>query len=132
MILAHQSGCKLCGPVDGDARIVSTIHTHFDPDRRPVSRAFVIRVLAGFVSREGLINGMIVHSEMPGEKSTTIMAASDPLLHGQRMMQRVGATRRIVGRMDSDKCRPHRPMQGTSAFPRRNDVLRDLQFGCAG
>src|SRR4029077_1540853 len=34
--------------------------------------------------------------------------------------------------MNSDKCRTHRPMQGTSAIPRGNDVLRDFQFGCAG
>ena len=32
-------------------------------------------------------------------------------------MQCVGATRRIVGGMNSDKCRTHRPMQRTSAFP---------------
>jgi hypothetical protein len=46
------------------------------------------------------------------------------------VIQRVGATRRIVGRMNSDKCRTHRPMQGTSAIPWGDDVLRDIQFGC--
>src|SRR5260370_1013403 len=34
--------------------------------------------------------------------------------------------------MNSDKCRTHRAMQGTSAFPWGNDVLRDFQFGCTG
>src|SRR5947208_10661098 len=48
------------------------------------------------------------------------------------MMQGVGATRRVVCRMNRDKCRAHRPMQGTSAIPRRNDALRDFQFACAG
>ena len=88
-------------------------------------------MLSGFVSREGLVNGMIVHSEMPGEKSSAIATGSEPLVHGERVIQCVGTTRPIVGRMNSDKCRTHRAMQGTSAFPRGNDVLRDFQFGCA-
>ena len=117
IILTHQSGCELRGAVDGDVKIVAPVYTHFDPDGRPVSLAFVISMLSGFVSREGLVNGMIVHSEMPGEKSSAIVTASEPLVHGERVIQCVGATRRIVGRMNSDKCRTHRPMQGTSAFP---------------
>ena len=132
IILTHQSGCELRGAVDGAAKIVAPVYTHFDPDGRPVSRAFVISMLSGFVSREGLVNGMIVHSEMPSEKSSAIVTASEPLVHGERVMQCVGATRRIVGRMNSDKCRTHRPMQGTSAFPWGDDVLRDFQFGCTG
>jgi hypothetical protein len=130
IILAHQSGCQLRGAVDGAAKIVAPVYTHFDPDRRPVSLAFVISMLSSLVSREGLVNGMIVHSEMPGEKSSTIVTASEPLVHGERVIQCVGATRPIVGRMNSDKCRTHRPMQGTSAFPWGDDVLRDFQFGC--
>jgi hypothetical protein len=34
--------------------------------------------------------------------------------------------------MNSNKCRLHRPMQGTPAIPRWDDVLRDSQFGCTG
>ena len=131
IILTHQSGCELRGAVDGDVNIVAAVYTHFDPDGRPVSRAFVVSMLAGFISREGLVNGMIVHSEMPGEKSSAIVAASEALVHGQRVIQRVGSTRRIVCRMNSDKCRPHRPMQGTPAIPWRDDALRDFQFGCS-
>jgi hypothetical protein len=130
IILTHHSGCELRGAVDGAAKIVAPVYTHFDPDGRPVSLAFVISMLSGFVSWEALVNGMIVHSEMPSEKSSTIVTASAPLVHGERVMQCVGATRRIVGRMNSDKCRPHRPMQGTSAFPWGDDVLRYFQFGC--
>src|SRR4029077_3985988 len=132
IILTHQHRCELRGAVDGDAKIVAPVYTHFDPDGRPVSLAFVISMLSGFVSREGLVNGMIVHSEMPGEKSSAIVTASEPLVHGERVMQCVGATRRVVGRMNSDKCRTHRPMQWTSAISWGNDVLRDLQFGCTG
>ena len=91
IILTHQSGCELRGAVDGDVNIVAPVYTHFDPDGRPVSRAFVISMLAGFISREGLVNGMIVHSEMPGEKSSAIVAASEALVHGQRVIQRVGS-----------------------------------------
>ena len=130
IILTHHSGCELRGAINGDVQIVAPVYTHFDPDGRPVSLAFVISMLAGFVGREGLVSGMIVHSEMPGEKSTAIVAASESLVHGQRVIQRVGATRRIVGRMNSDKRRAHRPMQRTSAIPGRDDVLRDSQFGC--
>ena len=75
---------------------------------------------------------MIVHSEMPSEKSSAIVTASKSLVHGERVIQCVGATGRIVGRMNSDKCRPHRPMQGTSASPWGDDALRDFQFGCTG
>jgi hypothetical protein len=132
IILTHQSGCKLRGVVDGAAKIVAPVHTHLDPDGRPVSLAFVISMLSSFVSRQALVNGMIVHREMPGEKSSAIVTGSEPLLHGERVMQCVSAARRIVGRMNSDKCRTHRPMQGTSAFPWRDDVLRDFQFGCTG
>src|SRR5947199_10356389 len=116
MILTHQSGCELCGAINGNVKIVAPVYTHFDPDGRPVSLAFVISMLSGFVSGEALVNGMIVHSEMPGEKSSAIVTASEPLVHGERVMQCVGAARLIVGRMNSDKCRTHRPMQGTSAF----------------
>src|SRR5207247_9553917 len=130
LILTHQSGCELRGAINGDVKIVAPVYTHFDPDGRPVSLAFVISMLAGFVSREGLVNGMIVHSEMPCEKSSAIVTASEPLVHGERVMQCVGATRRIVGRMNSDKSRPHRPMQGTSACPWGEDVLGEFQFGC--
>ena len=124
IILTHQAGCESRGAVDGDVRIVAAVYTHFDPDGRSVSRAFVISMLPGFVRREGLVNGMIVNSEMPGKKSSAIVTASEPLVHGQRVIQRIGAARRIVGRMNSDKCRPHRPMQRTSTFVRRDDVLR--------
>src|SRR5437870_3414109 len=75
---------------------------------------------------------MIIHSEMPGKKSTAIVTASEPFVHGERVIECVGATRRVVGRMNSDKCRTHRVMQGTSALPGRDDVLRDFQFGCTG
>ena len=132
VILTHQAGCELRGAVNGDAKIVAPVYAHFDPDGRPVSLAFVIRVLSSFVSRQALVNGMIVHSEMPGKKSGAIVTASEPFVHGERVIQCVGATRRIVGRMNSDKCRTHRPMQGTSALPGGNDVLRDFQFACTG
>jgi hypothetical protein len=97
IILTNQSGCELRSAVDGDVKIVAPVYTHFDPDGRPVSLAFVISMLSGFVSREGLVNGMIVHSEMPGEKSSAIVPASEPFVHGERVMQCVGATRRVVG-----------------------------------
>src|SRR5206468_5457937 len=126
IILTHQSGCELGGATDGAAKIAAPVYTHFDPDGRPVSLAFVISMFSGFVSREGLVNGMIVHSEMPGEKSSAIVTASEPFVHGERVMQCVAATRRIVGRMNSDKCRTHRPMQGTSAFLWGDDALRDF------
>ena len=132
IILTHQAGRELRGAVDGAVRIVAPVYTHFDPDGRPVSLAFVISMLSGFVSREGLVNRMIVHSEMPGEKSSAIVTASEPLVHGERVMKCVGAGRCVIGRMNSDECRTHRPMQRTSAIPRRDDVLRDIQFGSAG
>jgi len=52
VILTHQCGCELRGAIDGAAKIVATVYTHFDPYGRPVSRAFVISMLSGFVSRE--------------------------------------------------------------------------------
>src|SRR5437868_3113253 len=132
LILTHQFGCELRGAINGNVKIVAPVYTHFDPDRRPVSLAFVISMLSGFVSGEGLVNGMIVHSEMPSEKSSAIVTASEPLVHGERVMQCVGATGPIVGRVNSDKCRPHRPMQGTPTFFWGDDALRDFQFGCPG
>ena len=132
IILTRQFGCELSSAVNRAAKIVAPVYTHFDPDGGLVSLAFVIGMLSGFVSGEGLVNGMIVHSEMPGEKSGAIVTASEPLVHGERVIQCVGATGPIVGRMNSDKCRPHRPMQGTSAFVRGNDALRDFQFRCTG
>ena len=132
IILTHQPGRELRGALDRSGNIVAPVHTHFDPDGRPVSRAFVISMLSGFVGRQALVNRMIVHREMPGEKSSAIVAAPEPVLHGERIVQRVGAARRIVGRMNRDKCRTHRPMQRASAFPWGDDVLCDFQFGCAG
>ena len=86
VVLTHQTRSEFRGAVDGDVKIVAAVYTHFDPDGRPVSRAFVVSVLSGFVSREGLVNGMIVHSEMPGEKSSAIVTASEPLVHGERVI----------------------------------------------
>ena len=86
IILTHQAGCELRGAVDGAANIVAPVYTHFDPDGRPVSLAFVISMLSGFVSREGLVNGMIVNGEMPGEISSAIVTASKPLVHGERVI----------------------------------------------
>ena len=79
IILTHQSGCELRGAINGDVKIVAPVNTHFDPDRRLVSLAFVIGMFSGFVSRKGLVNGMIVHREMPSEKSSAIVTASQPL-----------------------------------------------------
>ena len=132
IILTHQPGRELRGAIDGEGEIAAPIYTHFDPDGRPVSVAFVISMFSAFVGRQALVNGMIVHSEMPGEKSSAIVTASEPLVHGERVMKCVGARRRVVGRMNSDECRTHRPMQGTPAFPRGDEVLRDFQFGCTG
>ena len=42
IILTHQRGCEFRGAVDGDVKIVAPVYTHFDPDGRPVSRAFII------------------------------------------------------------------------------------------
>src|SRR5262245_3427950 len=126
IILTHQSGCELRGAINGDVQIVAPVYTHFDPNGRPVALAFVISMLSGFVGREALVNGMIVDSEMPGEKSSAIVAGSEPLVHGERVMQCVGATRPIIGRMNSDKCRTHWPMQRASAIPRGDDALRDV------
>src|SRR5262249_61583573 len=111
IILTHQFGCELRGAIDGAAKIVAPVYTHFDPDGGPVSLAFVIGMLSGFVSGEGLVNGMIVHAEMPSEKSSAIVTASEPLVHGERVIQCVGATGRIVARMSRDTCRPHRSRQ---------------------
>src|SRR5215467_8531368 len=130
IILTHQFGCELRGAVDGAVKIVAAVYTHLNPDGGPVSLAFIIGMLSGFVSGEGLVNGVVVHSEMPGEKSSAIVAASEALVHGERVMQCVSATRPIVGRMDGDQCRPHRPMQRTSAFPWWDDALRDFHSRC--
>ena len=120
------------GAVDCDLNIVAAVYTHFDTDGRLVSRAFVVSMLSGFVRWEGLVNGMVVNGEMPREISSAIMTASKPFVHGERVIQCVGATRRIVGRMNSDKRRAHRPMQRTSAIPRGNDALRYSYFRCTG
>src|SRR5262249_19117488 len=122
IILTHQSGCELRGAINGDVKIVAPVYTHFDPDGRPVSLAFVISMISGFVSREALVNGMIVHSEMPSEKSGAIVASSKPLVHSERVMQCVGATRPIVGRMNSDKCLTDRPRRGKYASADARDV----------
>jgi hypothetical protein len=114
----------LRGAIDGDADIVAAVYSHFDADGRPVSRAFVISMLSGFVSRQGLVKGMIVHSEMPGEKSSAIVTASESLVHGERVIQCVSAAGRIVGRMNGDKRRAHRPMQRTPAISCGDDALR--------
>jgi hypothetical protein len=97
IILTHQFGCESRSAVDGAVNIVASVYTHFDSDRGPVSLAFVIGMLSGFVSREGLVNGMIVHREMPGEVSRAIVTGSEPLVHSKRVMQCVGATGPIVG-----------------------------------
>src|SRR5438552_5902869 len=126
LILTHQSGCELRGAINGNVKIVASVYTHFDPDGRPVSLAFVISMLSGFVSGEALVNGMIVHSEMPGEKSRAIVTGSEPLVHGERVMQCVGDARLIVGRLNGYKCRTHRPMRGTSTVLWGDDALRDF------
>jgi hypothetical protein len=74
------------GAIDGDFNIVAPVYTHFNADGRPVSRAFVISMLSGFVRRESLINGMIVNREMPREISSAIVTASKTLVHGERVI----------------------------------------------
>jgi hypothetical protein len=86
VILTHQCGCESRGAIDGDVNIVAPVYTHFDADGRPVSRAFVISMLSGFVCREGLVNGMIVNGKMPGEISSAIVTASKPLVHSERVI----------------------------------------------
>jgi hypothetical protein len=86
IILTHQFGCELRGAVDGAVKIVAPVYTHFDPDGGSVPLAFVIGMLSGFVRGESLVNGMIVHSEMPGEKSSAIVTGSEPLIHGERVI----------------------------------------------
>ena len=49
IILTHQFGGQLRGAVDGAGKIVAPVNTHFDPDGGPVSLAFVIGMLSGFV-----------------------------------------------------------------------------------
>jgi len=86
VILTHQYGCEMRGAINGDVNIVAAVYTHFDPDGRPVSRAFVISRLSGFVRRERLVNGMIVNGEMPGEISSAIVRPSKPLVHRERVI----------------------------------------------
>jgi hypothetical protein len=86
VILTHQCGCESRGAIDGDVNIVASVYTHFDADGRPVSLAFVISMLSGFVSRERLVNGMIVNGEMPGKISSAIVAASKALVHSESVI----------------------------------------------
>ena len=86
IILTHQCGCEFRSAIDRDVNIVAPVYTHFDPDGRSVSRAFVISMLSGFVRREGLVNGMIVNGEMPGEISSAIVTASKALVHSERVI----------------------------------------------
>lgn len=86
VILTHQCGCEMRGAINGDFNIVASVYTHFDADGRPVPRAFVISVLSGFTRREGLVNGMIVNGEMPGEISSAIVRASKALIHSERVI----------------------------------------------
>ena len=86
VVLTHQCGCETRGAIDGDVNIVAPVYTHFDTDGRPVSRAFVVSMLSGFVRREGLVNGMVVNGEMPCEISSAIMTASKPFVHGERVI----------------------------------------------
>jgi len=132
VILTHQFGCELGGAVNGDSEIVAPVYTHFDTDRGSVSPAFVVGMLSGFVSGEGLVNRVIVHREMPSEKPSPIMAGPDPFIHGKRMMKCIGATGRVIRRVNSDKCRPHRPVQSSSAFPWGNNGLGNFQLACTG
>lgn len=86
VILTHQCRSETRGAIDGDLNIVAPVYTHFDADGRPVSRAFIISMLSGFVRRQGLVNGMIVNGEMPGEISRAIVMASEPLVHSERVI----------------------------------------------
>jgi hypothetical protein len=86
VILTHQCGCESRGAIDGDVNIVASVYTHFDADGRPVSLTFVISMLSGFVSRERLVNRMIVNGEMPGEISSAIVTAPKPLIHSERVI----------------------------------------------
>src|SRR5690348_5934542 len=86
IILPHQFGCELSGAVDRRVNIVAPVYTHFDPNGGPIPLAFVIGMLAGLVRWQGLVDGMIVHSEMPGNKSSAIVAAWQPLVHSERVM----------------------------------------------
>ena len=86
VILTHQYGCEMRGAINGDLNIVAAIYTHFDPDGRPVSRAFVIGMLSRFVRRERLVNGMIVNGEVPSEISSAIVRPSKPLVHSERVI----------------------------------------------
>jgi hypothetical protein len=84
--LTHQCGGETRGAIDGHVNIVAPIYTHFDADGRPVPRAFVISVLSGLVRRQGLVNGMIVNGEVPGEISGSIVRTSKPLVHSERVI----------------------------------------------
>lgn len=86
VVLVHKHGCEVCGAIDGDLNIVAPVYTHFDSDGGPVSRAFVISMLPGFVSRERLVNGMIVNGEMPGEISGAIVRAPEAFVHSERVI----------------------------------------------
>ena len=55
IILTHQSGCELRGAVDGAVKIVAPVYTHFDPDGRPVSLAFVIDIKPMDKSSEAIL-----------------------------------------------------------------------------
>jgi len=93
------AGCQSRGAVDADGRIVAPVYTHSIRWMTCFPGLRNQRALR-FRSREGLVNGMIVHGEMPGEKSSAIVTASEPLVHCERVIQRVGTTRRIVCRMN--------------------------------
>lgn len=127
VILAHEQGGELRGMIDGFGDVVGAVDTHFYADGRFVSGAFVVSVLAGFVCRKALVDRMVIHREMPREKSRAVVPGPEPVFHGHGVVQGVRGPGGIVGGMDGDEGRTHRPVQGASAFSRRDDVLRDFQ-----
>ena len=132
IILAHHFCRELRCAVNGLGNVVVPVYTHFDADGRPVSRTFIIGMLARLCRRQALVYGMIVHSEMPCEKTSAVVPTPKPIMHGTRIMHSVGAAGSVVCGMNRDVGRVHRPMQGPSAFPWRNDVLHDLKLGGTG
>lgn len=70
---AHEICGEASGAVESGAAGVPPVFAHFDADGLAVTSAFIVGVLALLVGGEGLVDGMVINAEVPGEVAERII-----------------------------------------------------------
>ena len=130
VVFLHQLGGELGGACDGCSARIPGVFAHFDTDGFSVSGAFVVGVLSLHVGGEGLVDGVIVYSKVPGEVAQGVVLGLESTTLNEFGVGSCACSRGVIlGGVNGNVARPQTVRLVAPIFSFWDELLADAQTG---